>query len=285
MRGIFKGLSAPKSSSAGSGEWDLVAARTVSAWYLDPLVARQKRLLHQQLIRRWAGERFVGLLLKTDLFEESHGQDQILFDLYPDAAVIGIDISHACARRAAERSPNRRCHFLTADVTQIPLRDSCMDLVISTSTLDHFEKASQLHAALAEIQRVLRPGGVAIITMDNGENPLYWLLRWTSRRGWTPFRLGQTVSLKELAALLGRTGLEVASTDVLIHNPRLVSTGVFLLLRRLLGRFADGPIRGLLTVFSWLDRLPTRRWTACFVAACGRKPLRAAGGPEQRQPV
>jgi hypothetical protein len=58
----------------------------------------------------------------------------------------------------------------------------------------------------------------------------------------------------------------------LIHNPRLVSTALFMALRRTLGRRADGPIRFLLGSFERLGRLPTREYTACFVAVCGRKP-------------
>jgi SAM-dependent methyltransferase len=153
-----------------------------------------------------------------------------------------------------------------------------MDLVLSTSTLDHFETTAELRAALAEIQRVLRPGGTLIITLDNAANPLYWLLRWASRSGWTPFRLGQTTTLRRLKRLLAEAGFEVVATDLLIHNPRLLSTALFLALRRALGRRADAPIRALLAAFSWLDRLPTRRWTACFVAACARKPVAPASG-------
>jgi hypothetical protein len=45
-----------------------------------------------------------------------------------------------------------------------------------------------------------------------------------------------------------------------------------LLLHRTLGRHADRPIRLLQGAFAVLGRLPTREFTACFVAVCGRKP-------------
>ncbi|MBK9165901.1 MAG: hypothetical protein IPM24_00385 [Bryobacterales bacterium] len=66
----------------------------------------------------------------------------------------------------------------------------------------------------------------------------------------------------------------VPPTDV-SHNPRAISTALFLMLARLLGARADRMIGGLLSAFSQLDRLPTRRLTACFQAVAARKPAAA----------
>jgi hypothetical protein len=52
----------------------------------------------------------------------------------------------------------------------------------------------------------------------------------------------------------------------------MVSTLLFRALRLLLGRRADVPIRALLAAFAAIGRLPTRRFTACFVAARACKP-------------
>ena len=111
-----------------------------------------------------------------------------------------------------------------------------------------------------------------IVTLDNPRNPLYQVLRWVTRRGWAPITLGLTVSRHKLADLMRGAGLEVVGSQLLIHNPRLVSTALFLALRRVLGRYADGPIRLLLAAFDSFGRLPTREQTACFVAVCARKP-------------
>ena len=70
---------------------------------------------------------------------------------------------------------------------------------------------------------------------------------------------------------LKASGLEVTDTDYLIHNPRVVSTALFLALRKVLGRRADRPVDWLLRAFEVLDRLPTRGITACFVAVRARK--------------
>lgn len=261
---------------SNSAEWDSVASQPRPSWYLDRLVAEQKRRLHQELVCRWARGLRISKVLKTDSFEEAYGADQILFDLFPEAGcAIGIDLAWSTARRAQARCPSPRVQFLTGDVRRLPLRSESVDAIVSTSTLDHFDSRADFCTALGELMRVLRPGGLAIVTLDNLHNPLYALLRMASRRGWAPFRLGYTASQSGLLRHLQEAGLEVIAAERLIHNPRLISTLVFLGLRRLLGRQADPPIRGLLKLFATLERLPTRRFTACFVAACARKPMPA----------
>ena len=240
------------------------------SWYLDPLVARQKRDKHLALLRTWC-DGCRGVMLKTDLFEEAHGADELLSAFPSDATVVGMDIVPATTMRARARmAPPARC--LASDVRQLALATGSVNVVFSNSTLDHFEIARDLDAAIRELARVLRPGGVAIVTLDNPRNPLYRLLRWVTRRGWAPITLGLTVSRQQLADLMRGAGLEVVGSQVLIHNPRLVSTALFLALRRVLGRYADGPIALLLAAFDGLGRLPTRERTACFVAVCARKP-------------
>ena len=212
-------------------------------------------------------------MLKTDLFEEACGADQILFDLFGEAGlVMGMDLAWPIAHRARARRPDRAIQFLISDVRSLAVRSESMDLIVSTSTLDHFASRAEFCAALGELKRVLRPGGVAIITLDNSRNPLYALVRMASCCGWAPYPLGYTVSRSGLVRHLEEAGLEVVATDLLIHNPRLISTLLFLGLRRLLGRRADAVIQALLQLFALLGRLPTRGFTACFVAACAHKP-------------
>jgi SAM-dependent methyltransferase len=243
------------------------------SWYLDPLVAQQRRQLHLELIRNWAAEASPGRVLKTDVFEEAYGEDRLLPDLLPEARMrIGMDCAATTVCRAIAKCPTASVHFLVGDVRSLPLRSDSLDLIFSNSTLDHFESAPQFRTSVEELARVLRPGGRLIITLDNLSNPLYRPLRWASKVRWTPFRLGYTTSQTGLVNALEAAGLEVIARGTLIHNPRGISTLLFLTLRRLLGAHADGPIRTLLKVFASLEHLPTRRLTACFVSACARKP-------------
>jgi SAM-dependent methyltransferase len=223
-----------------------------------------------ELVDRWIRER-PGRLLKTDLFEEANGPDQLLFELRSRCgAVIGFDLdweTTAGARRACpEGGP---VHLLAADVRSIPLLTGSIDLVVSSSTLDHFKRKADFAAALAELARVLRPGGAIILSLDNPLNPLYWPLRWFSATG--PFRLGYTPFPWTLRRQLELARLDVIGSANLIHNPRVISTLLFLGLRRVLGNRADSLIRIILRFFAVFGRLPTRLCTCCFYAVAARK--------------
>jgi SAM-dependent methyltransferase len=225
------------------------------------------------LIAKWTAGT-AGVLLKTDLFEEAYGSDQLLFELDAHCEIaLALDLSPTTVSRARERRPSGcGALFLATDVRHVALQSRSVDLVISTSTLDHFPSRGDFELALAELARILRPGGQLIITVDNSRNPLYWPLRWLSRTGFAPYPLGYTPSPSGLVRCLRSAGLEAVATGWLIHNPRMISTALFLLIRRVLGDHADGPIRSLLRLFAALGRLPARNLTACFFAVSARKP-------------
>ena len=66
-------------------------------WYLDPLAAAQKREVHLEWIRSNVPQGVrIQTVLKTDLFEEAYGGDELLFSLPFDASLkIGFDVSAA----------------------------------------------------------------------------------------------------------------------------------------------------------------------------------------------
>lgn len=242
-----------------------------ASWYLDPVVARQKAQAFVGLIDRWRDPKAIGLTLKTDLFEEANGEDALVPHLAGTVGVFGLDLDPATALRARRRFADRRLEVVVTDMRRLGVRDSVFELVVSPSTLDHFEARDDLEASLREIGRVLRPGGTAILILDNPLNPLYHPLRWLSARV-APFSLGRTLSRRRLTVTLESLGFDILGHDYVIHNPRGVLTLVNLLLRSLLGDSAERPIRVLLRLFATLDRLPTRAFTACFVAVGARKP-------------
>ena len=256
-----------RGNSTQKTEWDRLAQRATPSWYLDRLVGEQKRRLHQELIRRWAEGFRPHTVLKTDVFEEAHGDDQILFDLLEDVPLtVGMDVAYSTAAKARLRCPTPGACFFVGDVRRLPLASDSVDFVISTSTLDHFDTAEEFDQSLAELARITRPGGRMIVSLDNAYNPFYYLLRWASQRRNAPFRLGYTASVRRLAVSLQSLGLKVDARETLIHNPRLFSSALFTGTRRLLGRHADLPIRAMLGLFGLLDVLPTRWITGCFIA-------------------
>ena len=259
--------------------WESVARHPHPSGYLDALVARQKRDVHLQLVRRWTAGLNPQTVLKTDLFEEAFGEDRLLVDLAPGAKhAVGIDIAATTVAAARSKVSAPGFSFLVSDARALALRSGGFDLVFSNSTLDHFATRAELRAALGELIRVVRPSGLFIVTLDNPWNPLYPLLRWATRLKRAPYPLGCTASRRELNRSLEELGMEVIGNEWLVHNPRLLSTALFLALRKVLGRAADGPIGTLLRLFAFGGRLPTAPFTACFVAACARKP--GAGAKE-----
>lgn len=251
-------------------------------WYLDPIVAAQKGKVHHEWIGQSvpAGLR-VHCVLKTDLFEEAYGRDELLFSLPLEADFkIGVDVSAATVAEARNRARDggyRSACFINADVRRLPLPDQCVDVVLSNSTLDHFDTEREIEQSLHELVRILKPGGILLVTLDNPRNPLFALLRVAVPLMGLRYRLGKTLSLKQLQRILEQARLETQSTGYLIHNPRFVSTILFLALRRVLGKRADAPIRWLLGAFSRFGNWPTRGLTGVFTAVCARKPAALAG--------
>ncbi len=240
-----------------------------SSWYLDPLAAAQKRRTNLEIVRQAVEglEEPPRVVLKTDLFEEANGDDQLLFDLdLGQAVAAGFDMCSATAGKASDRAPRRGQPLFVSDARRLALASSSVDLIISTSTLDHMDSAADLERALAELHRVLRPGGRMALTLDNPWNPVYPVLRLLCATPWAPFELGHTASRAGLERVLRKVGFEPRSWRPIVHNPRLASTAYFMALRRLMGERADPWIARSLELFDELERLPTRWLSCCFMA-------------------
>ena len=155
-----------------------------------------------------------------------------------------MDVSISTAKRAYNRFRNLGLNAVNCDLRQQPFSTAAFDLVISPSSLDHFETRQDFVVALRELTRLVKPGGILVITLDNPSNPLYHILRWASKNRLAPFPLGYTETATALEKDVRGLGFEVLGRDWLLHNPRGVSTLLFLSLRKTLGLRADRPIRG-----------------------------------------
>ncbi len=76
----------------------------------------------------------------------------------PQAAIIGADYLPDLVLNAARRV--RSAPFLQFDLRNCPLADDCLDGVTSLNVLEHIDEDFK---ALKEIQRILKPGGLAHI--------------------------------------------------------------------------------------------------------------------------
>jgi malonyl-CoA O-methyltransferase len=79
---------------------------------------------------------------------------------YSRAQVIGVDLSYAMTRRARRAQRFwRRYECLCADACALPLATQSVDLVFSSLMLQHYDDPAY---PFAEVQRVLRPGGLLL---------------------------------------------------------------------------------------------------------------------------
>jgi SAM-dependent methyltransferase len=87
-----------------------------------------------------------------------------LAELAPELRITGVDITPEMVARAnalaARSGVADRVAFQVGDVAALPFPDATFDVVVSTLSLHHWRDPAR---GLAEIYRVLRPGGVARI--------------------------------------------------------------------------------------------------------------------------
>ncbi|HET9665569.1 MAG TPA: class I SAM-dependent methyltransferase [Desertimonas sp.] len=108
---------------------------------------------------------------------------------------------------------------LRGDATALPFPDDCFDAVITSEVLEHIPDDT---GALAELRRVLRPGGVLAITVPSWlPEQVNWML---SDEYHAPAAVGGHVriySATELKAKLRAAGLDVAGTHHAhaLHSP------------------------------------------------------------------
>lgn len=80
------------------------------------------------------------------------------------ATVVGVDLSADAVSHATSRYPAENLRYLAASCTDIPLPDASFDLIVSFETIEHITQHEQF---LLEVDRLLVPGGMFIISSPN----------------------------------------------------------------------------------------------------------------------
>jgi ubiquinone/menaquinone biosynthesis C-methylase UbiE len=99
----------------------------------------------------------------------------LLFESLPPERVVGLDLSSEMLRRAAKHSDQ----LILGNSQDLPLKDASFDDVVCRSLLHHL---SDPEAAVREMHRVLRPGGV-MVSVDTNASLLTALPRRLAGRG------------------------------------------------------------------------------------------------------
>jgi len=117
-------------------------------------------------------------------------------DRFEGAALFGVDAAAEMVKQAQASSES--IDFQEATAEQLPFADQQFDLIFSTMTFHHW---SDQRKSIAEIARVMRPGGRWLLAdfMPTG------FMRWFRRL----FRMHQFPVRQELDPILSAAGLEV----------------------------------------------------------------------------
>jgi ubiquinone/menaquinone biosynthesis C-methylase UbiE len=123
---------------------------------------------------------FLNSVEKLKILDVGCGRGELALALLEKGAdyVAGIDISSNYVDDALLKA--RNCGYETShysfdvmDAHKLTFKDNFFDIVVGTGILHHLD----LHIALAEVERVLKPGGIAIFKEPLEANPLLRLFR------------------------------------------------------------------------------------------------------------
>jgi SAM-dependent methyltransferase len=204
--------------------WDQVfqdkkASFRLNAW------RKYMKFVYCALMVKWFDERDeAGPGVKTDLFEEASSEHPLL----PELAAVGIGVDHSLqiALSAKQRlPPGNAARILVCDLRKLSLRSNSVKRILSPSSLDHFPQPSDIDQALQELHRILTPGGILILTLDNPHNPAVWIrnhlpISLLNRLGLVPYYVGCTCTRDEAFSRLKAAGFEVTDCTAISHVPR-----------------------------------------------------------------
>ena len=108
-------------------------------------------------------------------------------------SVVGLDVDESSVVHAKARYGSERCFFRSFDGETIPYEVDAFDAVVSFQVIEHVESVRKY---LGEVQRVLRPEGVFLVTTPNRAYRLD-----PGQRPWNRFHLRE-FSADELRAAL-----------------------------------------------------------------------------------
>ena len=205
LRFLVKGPAVAVAWMSGSGmarDRDLAAFGERAQHYDEGWLGE----LHHQIADRTADLALTCVRAPRRILDAGCGTGYLLARLAARApqaeALAGIDAAPAMIRAAQDRAIDGRLRFVVGTAERLPWPAATFDLVVSTTSFDHW--ASQ-GAGLAECARVLAPGGTLVLT------DLFSVLLWPTLRG---ARRAKARTRGRAAALLTAAGL----TDIRWHR-------------------------------------------------------------------
>lgn len=146
---------------SGGLQFNEATSRKVESLYLTPEVVAQ-RCQTLKALELKEGERVLDI---------GSGPGLLAYDMAasvgPEGRVCGVDISEDMLAMSRRRCTGQSwAEFRNADATKLPYPDQSFDAAVSTQV---YEYVADISAALAELYRVMQPGGrVVVVDTDYG---------------------------------------------------------------------------------------------------------------------
>jgi SAM-dependent methyltransferase len=209
----------------------LTGERTIPGLAEENYWFRRHEVVYERLADRCAGR---------DVLEAGCGEGYGA-DLIARVArrVLGLDYDESAVAHVKARYP--RVEMLHGNLASLPLPDGGIDVVVNFQVIEHLWDQGQF---VAECVRVLRPGGVLLMSTPNR-------ITFSPGRD-TPINPFHTRELNaaELTALLTSAGFTVDSMLGVFHGPRLAELDA-----RHGGSIIDAQIARALAGAPWPDEL------------------------------
>lgn len=221
----------------------------------------------------WRGVR----VLKTDLWDEARNTRIMQWAASQGAEVFGIDISEPTLRQANEGFAPGALKAARADVRRLPFADASFDVIYSMGTIEHFDESAD---AVADMARVLKPGGRLILGVPNRFDPflrpvLVWILWVLGHYG---YGFEKSYSRRALRRMLQRAGLTVIHESGILFIPGWLRMADLAAHTRA-PRLATATRAGV-RLFAWLDRrFPRLRRHGYLLASVAGRPHERASPP------
>lgn len=120
--------------------------------------------LHEPLVGHIFRTRKFELTKHRNILDVGSGAGQILRHLLketlPESRLVAFDLSPGMLRRARSRMKSDRPHYIAGDMMRMPFAEGSFDCVTCGWVLEHLPDPKP---GLADIARVLKPGGSALI--------------------------------------------------------------------------------------------------------------------------